>query len=120
MSKYADPAACGQPTENDPYTKRPCCQRRISVDDIRFPASPQKGLPYHPSADFSYPQSGRTTGTKFYTPFDNSSYLDPATGDVMSREQWERRGRFDVMSTQGGRVRSSDDSDSPRRRVIRV
>lgn len=121
MSKYSEPARCGQPTYDDPYKKPSCCQRRITVASLRFPYSvPKKGPVYFPSADFPYPESARSTGTKLYSPYENSAYKDPVTGDVLSREQWERRGRFDVLSTQRARLRSQDDSDMPRRRLIRV
>ena len=133
MSKYDDPPACGQPTINDPYKKQPCCQRRITVRDIEVNppkwdmlaapanAQPRRRTSYFPSADLSYPQSTRVTGIKLYNPYMNSSYRDPVTGDVLSREQWERLGRFDVTSTQQARMRGvSDNDESPRRRLHRV
>src|SRR5512136_2426677 len=124
MSKYVDPPACGQPTINDTYKKQPCCQRRITVKDIEVEptkrdmlAAPANAQPqrrrtfYFPSADLPYPQSARVTGIKLYNPYVNSSYRDPVTGDVLSRERWERLGRFDVMSTQQARIRGVSDDD---------
>jgi len=124
MSKYDRSARCGQPTDNDPYKKVSCCQRRITVADIKFDSlkksSPKVSPTFFPSADLAFPQSNKITGTNLYNPLENSSYLDPTTGEVHTRSQWERKGKFDVMSTQRARVRMTDESDMPKRRLIRV